>query len=326
MSTRWKNWMNRLGASVGFGPSINPRSQEKIRPSTYSTPPAHPGVQRAEFFDPALKQFPKAFRVGEPVFSDATLSNRWHEKRETVTDAVLQIISLSPWKQHLVLRGSRLLKAWLPAVARDPGDLDFVVSPASIKVSDRSAEALLAGLSQAILDHHWPMDSRVGPGHAIDDIWTYDRVPGKRLVIPWSAPDLPAGRLQLDLVFGEELLQPPEETVFALGDGSELRLLAASRELSLAWKLQWLETDMYPQGKDLYDAVLLAETVRPPLGVLKSMLAPLIGAQRVNALSPDFPMHWQVDWEDFKREYPWVQGDALEWQRRLTRLLAPRFV
>ncbi|PYC74957.1 hypothetical protein C7C45_03455 [Micromonospora arborensis] len=36
-------------------------------------------------------------------------------------------------------------------------------------------------------------------------------------------------------------------------------VLAAPAPLALAWKLLWLATDRYPQGKDLYDAALLAE-------------------------------------------------------------------
>ena len=45
-------------------------------------------------------------------------------------------------------------------------------------------------------------------------------------------------------------------------------MLAAPAPLALAWKLLWLATDTYPQGKDLYDAVLLAEntTVGPGPG------------------------------------------------------------
>lgn len=48
-------------------------------------------------------------------------------------------------------------------------------------------------------------------------------------------------------------------------------LPAAARELSLAWKPMWLVGDLYPQGKDLYDAVLLAERHRLPNALLQEV-------------------------------------------------------
>jgi hypothetical protein len=42
-------------------------------------------------------------------------------------------------------------------------------------------------------------------------------------------------------------------------------------------------------------------------------------------LSPDFPMQWQVDWDNFILDYPWVAGTASDWQRRLTTALASTF-
>ena len=44
-------------------------------------------------------------------------------------------------------------------------------------------------------------------GAVVEDIWTYDRVPGCRMVLPWVSPGLPGGHVQLDFVFNE---QPPE--------------------------------------------------------------------------------------------------------------------
>lgn len=48
-------------------------------------------------------------------------------------------------------------------------------------------------------------------------------------------------------------------------------------------------------------------------------------AQSSQRLSPSFPMEWRVDWDNFKKEYPHVQGTALDWQTRLAAALAPTF-
>ena len=43
--------------------------------------------------------------------------------------------------------------------------------------------------------------------------------------------------------------------------------------MSLAWKLLWLHSDMHPRGKDLYDAMLLAESTSMPPGLLEAVFA-----------------------------------------------------
>ena len=103
---------------------------------------------------------------------------------------------------------------------------------------------------------------------AVDDIWTYDRAPGRRIVFPWSCAELPRGFTQLDFVFQEELPCPAERIWIDVGRDGQVELWAATPPVSLAWKILWLETDMYPQGKDLYDATLLAEQVRLPHDLL----------------------------------------------------------
>src|SRR6185503_14258157 len=96
------------------------------------------------------------------------------------------------------------------------------------------------------------------PAAVSDDIWTYDRVPGRRLLLPWKADDL-SGWVQLDFVFHEHLPVAPEPAAVPAAGRPSALLLAATPELSLAWKIMWLVTDAHPQGKDLYDAVLPAE-------------------------------------------------------------------
>ncbi|MFG2526860.1 hypothetical protein [Streptomyces sp. NPDC048516] len=44
---------------------------------------------------------------------------------------------------------------------------------------------------------------------------------------------------------------------------------AAARALSLAWKVLWLVSDLHPEGKDLYDALLLAESTELPSALLR---------------------------------------------------------
>ncbi|KAK1185667.1 nucleotidyl transferase AbiEii/AbiGii toxin family protein [Streptomyces sp. NBS 14/10] len=74
----------------------------------------------------------------------------------------------------------------------------------------------------------------------------------------------PPGEVRLDFARDELLPQAPVWTPIPRGDGgTPIAVRTASRELSLAWKVLWLhadcETEGQAQGKDLYDAVLLAE-------------------------------------------------------------------
>lgn len=84
-------------------------------------------------------------------------------------------------------------------------------------------------------------------------------------------------------------------------------LLGATRELSLAWKLVWQAGDMYPQGKDLYDAVLLAESCALPYPLLAEAF------------------RFQTDWAAFHKEYPGIPGSAESYADRLLKALAPTF-
>ena len=95
----------------------------------------------------------------------------------------------------------------------------------------------------------------------------------------------------------------PVLTSIATANGS-LELLAATPETSLAWKLLWLAGDMHPQGKDLYDAVLLAESysVRPAL------LREVFDADQYfhnNVITlQTFREIFDVDWANFLIDYP----------------------
>lgn len=281
-------------------------------------------VGRTQIFDPALKQYSRAFRLGDPNFSDPGVARKWRACRDDVVHHVLGIAMEPPWETHLVLRGSLLLMAWLGEEARQPGDLDFVFRPRAAGMDDRSSEELLVGLVGALAHRPEAGAATIEVDRvAIDDIWTYERAPGRRLVFPWRAEGAPPGRVQLDIVFGEELWEEPARALIPHPSGFFTPAWSATPAVSLAWKLLWLESDMHPQGKDLYDATLLAERTGLPFDLLSSVLK--AGECQLNRLEPNFPTRWEVDWANFLAECPWVEGEARDWQERLTRALAPTF-
>jgi hypothetical protein len=306
-------------------------------PNTYPpTPNTDPRIKRPAVFDPALKHFLNAFRFGEPIFQDPQIASQWLDARQQVIELLLQLIQESHWNEHLVLRGSLLLKAWMGDFAREPGDIDWVFRPENIKPNDdRSSERLFDELFQMFVIHKKIGNISIDVLNiSTDDIWTYHRVEGRRIVIPWQAEGLPAGTLQMDVVFGERLFTEPILTPIPTKLGGNIPIWSASKELSLAWKLLWLETDMWPQGKDLYDATLLAEQTQLPFDLIRQVLES--SEDWVDCLKsvPDFS--WKsgypwliesryIDWDNFKLEYPWVEGDAQSWIDRLKLALAPTF-
>lgn len=146
--------------------------------------------------------------------------------------------------------------------------------------------------------------------------WTYSyyAMAGVRLVVPWRA-DERQGHVQVDFARDEVLPQIPRWTRIPRMDGGHSVLLAASPELSLSWKLMWLIEDMKEvgagRGKDLYDAVLLAELpgVRP--------LTPASEAARAALQGVD------IDWDAFTAQYPQVTGTLSDWKQRLAAALEP---
>lgn len=299
-------------------------------------------VQRP-VFDPALKQHARAYRATDPQFADPALAAQWAAARRRAMDLVLAAVADSAWVDHLVLRGSVLLRTWFGEAAREPGDLDFVVVPPEWRIEEDRTEAMLDGLARTVersaaADRPAAVErsAAVAPGAVrfdaasavSEEIWTYDRVPGRRLVLPWTAEGLPGGAIQLDFVFNEQLPASPEPVLVTSGSGGPgARLNAAGAELSLAWKLMWLVTDAYPQGKDLYDAVLLAERSGLRWQVLRDAF---LGAEPHYAMQPitlatiaEVGQH--VDWDDFAAEYPHIEGSPEEYSSRLTAALAPTF-
>ncbi|WP_214108629.1 nucleotidyl transferase AbiEii/AbiGii toxin family protein [Acrocarpospora catenulata] len=307
MTTSWDDYSSFPWVPEGWIPE---RGEEKF-PTTYLPVTIGAGTRQKPIFDPALKQFERAYRAGEPEFDAPETGRRWRTARRHAIDLVLEVISGSVWSEHLVLRGSLLLEAWIGDIARDPGDLDFVVVPAKLTLDSPEVAAMFRDLVEGVTSR--TLDGvRLDPADvAVDDIWTYDRVPGRRLVFTWHADGLPPGTVQLDFVCGEKLPVPPQVTgIPRAGGGEPTPILGATPELSLAWKILWLVTDMHAQGKDLYDAVLLAERVTLPPDLLTEVLdGEPFDAGMIRGLG--------TEWEEFRAEYPQVPGDQFYWRDRL---------
>ncbi|MEV0298625.1 nucleotidyl transferase AbiEii/AbiGii toxin family protein [Nocardia sp. NPDC050710] len=158
-----------------------------------------------------------------------------------------------------------------------------------------------------------------------DENWIYahlDEDTGRRLLVPWDY-GTESGAIQLDFAIGEWLPETPVWTAVPRSDGGPpTPVVTASRELSLAWKVLWLDTDSTDErmaaGKDLYDAVLLAESpqTRMTPGLLRKVLGnrfPRVNADRIQG--------WSVDWSGFRRTHPGVHGEVDGWLERLARAL-----
>ncbi|MER5911436.1 nucleotidyl transferase AbiEii/AbiGii toxin family protein [Streptomyces sp. NPDC001982] len=164
-----------------------------------------------------------------------------------------------------------------------------------------------------------------------DGTWTYAEydTPGVRLLIPWHAEGGVSGTVQLDFARDELLPEAPVWTRVPRGDGgAPVVVRTASRELSLAWKVLWVHTDRrtagLAQGKDVYDAVLLAEAPATGLSprLLRRVLRRTLGGE-ADTFGPDAVADWRVDWDAFRAEHPWVRGTGREWLDRLVRALEP---
>jgi hypothetical protein len=258
---------------------------------------------------------------------DRVTGFRWRSARRAAMEHVLSIVAGSRWSEHLVLRGSILLRAWFGEAAREPGDLDWLVTPPTMMLEDRRTANMLDGIVAAIRAQRRVSDTvTIGPDVKIDDVWTYERAPVRRLLADWSTADhAQRGTVQLDFAFNEVLPVPAARTHILRGDGGEpVTVWAAGPALSLAWKILWLETDFSPQGKDLYDATLLAERTYLPLDLLREVLSRELGAE-AEAFTADRVLGWRVDWQKFSDEHPWVPGKGTQWQVRLHRALQGTF-
>ncbi|HSA52983.1 MAG TPA: nucleotidyl transferase AbiEii/AbiGii toxin family protein [Yinghuangia sp.] len=163
-------------------------------------------------------------------------------------------------------------------------------------------------------------------GARFDSTWGYyaygsdEQSPGVRLFLPWEA-DGTRGEIQLDFARDERLPEAPVFTLVPRIDGQEPTLVrTVSPELSLAWKLLWLHTDSgrddRARGKDLHDAVLLAES--PRVHLQRRLLERVFARAAVTFDPGDIP-GWNVDWHAFRNRHPRTRGSADDWLDRLVR-------
>ncbi|GAA1523508.1 hypothetical protein GCM10009678_00790 [Actinomadura kijaniata] len=252
-------------------------------------------------------------------------------------DHVLAVLAASRWSRGLVLRGGLALTAWLGEAARQPGDLDWIALAPQGPYDGHRARALMDGLVGALrLGARGPGGLRLDARHATRTTTGGYDLPeplGQRLLVPWRAGER-AGRVQIDVALGPPPERPPVTVEVPRADGGATRVRAAPPELELAWKLAWLYHDQgwseqgRARGKDLYDAVLLAERLRDggrvlPGGLLRAVLRARVGPRYGRLSDPEAVLEWEVDWETFQRTCPHTTGqagdagDAGDWRLRL---------
>lgn len=323
----WRD-IGRTGSKIPREPLDEATRARWDLPRAIQWVPGDDVVQRP-VFDPSLKHYQNAFRATDPSFPDPEREAAWRAARRRALHLVLTAIAESGWADALVLRGTVLMSVWFGEAAREPGDLDFVVVPHTWRIGDprtgRMLEEIAAAAARTAAGSRGEGLGIAAAEAVTEDIWTYDRVPGRRLVLPWTAPELPGGYVQLDFVFNEHL--PEEPRPVRLPDGTVVK--AASPELSLAWKLMWLINDLHAQGKDLYDAVLLAERHPLPYPLLHEVFR-LSGEwphpRRERILLVDLLEAVQyVEWEHFATEYPELAERGQEFADRLVRAVRPAF-
>jgi len=277
--------------------------------------------------------------------------------RHVVLAHALRVLSTSRWADHLVLRGSVTLWVWLGVHAREPADIDFVVAARAVGIGGPQNRAidegtLVDGVVAALVDDPLPgmlaeeieIDTMSGYYYGHVEEYPYKPIPRlagtrlparlpfgfqeeradqrlggtdeswvTRLLLPYRAGGGGREVLQIDLAFGEKL---PEEPVM-VEVPPDIRIFAATPALSLAWKIYWLLNDVPARGKDLYDAVLLAERMSVPLDHVCQLLRRLEDRDAIPPLHPG-----RVDWDGFRAAYPDVDGDARSWLTRLGMALA----
>lgn len=267
-----------------------------------------------EIFDPALQHFRRAFRQGEPVFDDEATAAQWRQDRRVAMEAVLAVLA-DRAPNRVVLRGSVLNQVWLPKTAREPHDIDLIVMPPTLGPEEAEAEALMNTLRAGLCGQAAGDRVRFSPlPPPIDAIWTYVRAEGRRLVFPWSAVDGPPGVVQVDLVFREALPVLPRPVEIPRRSGPPIKLLGVTPELALAWKILWLTWDQHGQGKDLVDAVLLAEHCRPDVALINHLLND--GEETADDIER-LANKWIVEWEHYEAEYGPGVGPMEGWIARL---------
>ena len=165
---------------------------------------------------------------------------------------VLRRWSSSGQSVAFVLRGGVLTQSWVPAELRPTRDLDLLgLFPIDLADTQARLEEILALTEPDGITLH--VETLVG-----EVIWQETNFPGLRFRLDAQVFDHPLP-LQIDVGFGDPLVPPAQWTAYPCLIGPAIRVLAASPELLVAWKLDGL-VDHGPkrwQAKDLYDLHLL---------------------------------------------------------------------
>src|SRR4051812_48749461 len=111
MKSLWKLFSGLTSAGRGArGPAARPAgTSSSPYPNTFKPPGlvdragATFRVPRAQIFDPALRHFSRAFRLGDPEFADPGVARRWQAARRAATRHVLRVIARSDHADDLVL-------------------------------------------------------------------------------------------------------------------------------------------------------------------------------------------------------------------------------
>lgn len=171
---------------------------------------------------------------------------------------------------------------------------------------------------------HILLDGGLTPSQPMVTFWGSQSV--EAVIVPWRHNNLRYdGTVQIDFVFGEVMPTAAVTTDVKIDGFPPVRVMTASREQSLAWKLLWLASDSYAMGKDLYDAVILAEEVPISAETLRATFLTDMryGAQLLRSFDREQILKWRVEWDDFIKEYPGIDGTADQWRQRLAEALGP---
>ncbi len=171
------------GAQDAAGADRRRRRLELPRTSTAGLDAAGAGER---VFDPAPKHFADGCRIADTAVAPA-LRPAWQAARRTALDVAARGVARSGWADALVLRGSMLMSGWFGAAAREPHDPDFVVVPQDRGIEEPRTGRLLTAVAEAAERVAAEEGGLVMPagGAVCEDIWTYERVPGRRWCCRW---------------------------------------------------------------------------------------------------------------------------------------------
>src|SRR4051812_1543938 len=104
MASWWDRLRDRLAPPPDIGPVRGPASHREPDPLRTALPPGYPrtfaaesptaaGPERPLVFEPALKHYGRAFRLGDPTFSDTEEGLRWAVARSRAMRHVLALVA-----------------------------------------------------------------------------------------------------------------------------------------------------------------------------------------------------------------------------------------